>query len=71
MPHASWQTRRCLCLPRVSPCCPACPQISELVVAGKVKPIIDRVLPLEQIAEAHEFMETERARGKVVIKVAQ
>ncbi len=40
-------------------------------MAGKVKPIIDRVLPLEKVAEAHEFMETERARGKVIIKVAQ
>ncbi len=43
--------------------------IAGLVAEGKLRPIIDRILPLDQAAEAHEYMETGHARGKVVLKV--
>jgi NADPH:quinone reductase-like Zn-dependent oxidoreductase len=41
--------------------------IKELVEAGKVTPIIDRRYPLSETADAVRYLETMRARGKVVI----
>jgi len=45
-------------------------KLGALVDQGAVRPVVDRVFPLEDIAEAHRYMETGRARGKVVIRVA-
>ena len=39
----------------------------ELIAAGKVRPVIDRVLPLERAAEAHRLVETEARQGAVVL----
>jgi len=44
-------------------------KLGELVDAGAIRPVIDRVFPLDEIAEAHRYLETGRARGKVVIAV--
>jgi NADPH:quinone reductase-like Zn-dependent oxidoreductase len=41
--------------------------MSELVESGKVTPVIDRCYPLNETAEAIRYLETLRARGKVVI----
>ncbi len=43
--------------------------IKELLESGKVKPVIDRTYPLSQVPEAIRYLETGRARGKVVITV--
>jgi len=43
--------------------------LTARVEAGMLRPVIDRVLPLARIAEAHRHLETKRARGKVVVEI--
>jgi NADPH:quinone reductase-like Zn-dependent oxidoreductase len=43
--------------------------IREQIEAGKVKPVIDRRYPLDEIAEAFRYYGKRHARGKVVINV--
>ncbi len=40
-----------------------------LVAAGRVRPVVDRVLPLEQVADAHRLLEASTHVGKVVLSV--
>jgi NADPH:quinone reductase-like Zn-dependent oxidoreductase len=40
------------------------------VESGTLRPVVDRVLKLDEGAEAQRYLETRRARGKVVLRVA-
>ncbi|QPC95049.1 NADP-dependent oxidoreductase [Mesorhizobium sp. INR15] len=44
-------------------------KITSLIESGIIRPVMDRTFPFEQTNEALAYVETGRAKGKVVIKV--
>ena len=44
-------------------------KITSLIEAGKIHSVLDKVFPFEQTNEALAYVESSRAKGKVVIKV--
>lgn len=44
--------------------------IAELVDGGRLRPVLDRVLPLAETRSGYEALETEKHRGKIVVHVA-
>lgn len=44
-------------------------ELTRLIEAGAIRPVIDRVFPFESTNEALAYLETGRAKGKVVVKV--
>jgi NADPH:quinone reductase-like Zn-dependent oxidoreductase len=44
-------------------------EVMALVGAGRLRPVVDRVLPLEEIATGHALIESRAAFGKIVLRV--
>ena len=44
-------------------------QITSLIEAGIIRPVMDRVFPFEATNEAMAYLETGRSKGKVVVKL--
>jgi NADPH:quinone reductase-like Zn-dependent oxidoreductase len=44
-------------------------EITRLIDSGVIRPVVDRVFPFESTNEAMAYVESGRAKGKVVVKV--
>ena len=42
-------------------------EVMKQVEAGRLRPVVDRVLPIARIAEGHQILEKREAFGKVVL----
>jgi len=46
-------------------------EIGSLIDSGAIKPVLDRVYPLDSTADALAYVENGRSKGKVIVKVKQ
>lgn len=42
-------------------------EILPLFESGRLKPVVERIYPFEQVADAHQLLETNRTFGKVIL----
>jgi NADPH:quinone reductase-like Zn-dependent oxidoreductase len=40
-----------------------------LLASGRIKPVVDKVFPLAQAADAHRYMEENQNFGKIILAV--
>jgi NADPH:quinone reductase-like Zn-dependent oxidoreductase len=45
-------------------------EVMKFVAEGRLRPVIDRVLPLSEVAEGHRLLEAREAFGKIVFEVS-
>lgn len=45
-------------------------ELATVIEQGKLKPLIEQVLPLEQVRTAHERLDSGHGRGKIVLQVS-
>jgi NADPH:quinone reductase-like Zn-dependent oxidoreductase len=57
-------------VPQAVPTTDTLERIADLVASGRVRPVVDRTFPLQETAAAVRYMETEHARGKIVVTVS-
>ena len=43
--------------------------VSSFIDTGVIVPMSDRIYPLEEIAEAHRYIEKGHAKGKVIVRI--
>ena len=46
-------------------------EMTLLIERGQVKPLVEEVLPLNEVGRAHERLESGHGRGKIVLRVAE
>lgn len=56
---------------RVAPDAATLAIVTRLLESGDVRVYVDRVLPLDEVAEAHRLIESGHTRGKIVLAVAE
>jgi alcohol dehydrogenase len=44
-------------------------KITDLINSGAIRPIVDKVFPFDEANEALTYVESSRAKGKVVLKI--
>jgi NADPH:quinone reductase-like Zn-dependent oxidoreductase len=44
-------------------------EVTELVEAGELRPVVDRCYPLEEAADAHRYADSEQKLGNIVLVV--
>jgi NADPH:quinone reductase len=45
--------------------------MARLIERGEMKPLVDEILPLEQVRRAHERLDSGHGRGKIVLRVGE
>ena len=43
--------------------------LKELIEAGEYRPVIDRAYPLDDVVEAHRYVDTQQKVGNVVLTI--
>jgi NADPH:quinone reductase-like Zn-dependent oxidoreductase len=46
-------------------------EITRLIAAGQIRPVVGKVFPLEQVRQAFELSQTGHGRGRIVLKIAE
>lgn len=58
-----------IAIPQAKPTTERLDELAALLTSGSLKPIIDRAFDFDHAADAIRYLETEHARGKVIVKI--